>query len=167
MDEGWDVSMINCSADGRHLYAAISEDLSDRFRVDYLRGYVGFRQTWEARPLSRIIKVAIDGAGGEPIFEERYWIGHVNTSPTRSDLLTFCHEGPWNEVDNRSWGMNADSGEGCKLYQCCHRPPSRRLLELASEFEPSSRDIFEVVLTPTIHCVRPNDPGRTDRQLVT
>ena len=115
MDEGWDVSIINCSADGRHLYAAISEDLSDRFRVDYLRGYVGFRETWEARPLSRIIKVAIDGAGGEPIFEERYWIGHVNTSPTRSDLLTFCHEGPWNEVDNRIWGMNADSGEVWKI----------------------------------------------------
>ena len=115
MDEGWDVSMINCSADGRHLYASISEDLSDRFRVDYLRGYIGFRQTWEARPLSRIIKVAIDGAGGEPIFEERYWIGHVNTSPTRSDLLTFCHEGPWNEVDNRIWGMNADSGEVWKI----------------------------------------------------
>ena len=115
MDEGWDVSIINCSADGRHLYAAISEDLSDRFRVDYLRGYIGFRQTWEARPLSRIIKVAIDGAGGEPIFEERYWIGHVNTSPTRSDLLTFCHEGPWNEVDNRIWGMNADSGEVWKI----------------------------------------------------
>ena len=115
MDEGWDVSMINCSADGRHLYASISEDLSDRFRVDYLRGYIGFRETWEARPLSRIIKVAIDGAGGEPIFEERYWIGHVNTSPTRSDLLTFCHEGPWNEVDNRIWGMNADSGEVWKI----------------------------------------------------
>ena len=115
MDEGWDVSMINCSADGRHLYASISEDLSDRFRVDYLRGYIGFRQTWEARPLSRIIKVAIDGAGGEPIFEERYWIGHVNTSPTRSDLLSFCHEGPWNEVDNRIWGMNADSGEVWKI----------------------------------------------------
>ena len=115
MDEGWDVSMINCSADGRHLYASISEDLSDRFRVDYLRGYIGFRQTWEAGPLSRIIKVAIDGAGGEPIFEERYWIGHVNTSPTRSDLLSFCHEGPWNEVDNRIWGMNADSGEVWKI----------------------------------------------------
>ena len=115
MDEGWDMSMINCSADGRHLYASISEDLSDRFRVDYLRGYIGFRETWEARPLSRIIKVAIDGAGGEPIFEERYWIGHVNTSPTRSDLLTFCHEGPWNEVDNRIWGMNADSGEVWKI----------------------------------------------------
>jgi len=48
MEEGWDVSMINCSADGAHVYASISEDLSDQFRVDYLRGYVGFRETWAA-----------------------------------------------------------------------------------------------------------------------
>lgn len=115
MAEGWDVSMINCSADGCHLYASISEDMSDRFRVDYLRGYVGFRETWEAKPLSQIIKVAVDGSGGGAIFEERYWVGHVNTSPTQNDLLTFCHEGPWNLVDNRIWGMNVASGEVWKI----------------------------------------------------
>ena len=115
MDEGWDVSMINCSADGHYLYASISEDLSNRFRVDYLRGYVGFRETWEAKPLSQIIKVAIDGSYSGPIFEEHYWIGHVNTSPTQNDLLTFCHEGPWDSVDNRIWGMNVASGEVWKI----------------------------------------------------
>ena len=107
--------MINCSAGDPHLYASISEDVSDRFRVDYLRGYVGLYETWETRPLSRIVEVAIDGTGGELIFEEPYWIGQVNTSSTRSDLLTFCHEGPWNEVDNRIWGMNTDSGEVWKI----------------------------------------------------
>ena len=30
-------------------------------------------------------------------------------------MLTFCHEGPWNEVDNRIWGMNTDSGEVWKI----------------------------------------------------
>lgn len=115
LPEGWDVSMINGAADGRHLYASISEDLSDRFRVDYLRGYVGFRETWEAKPLSRIVKVAVDGSGGEVVFEERYWIGHVNTSPKRSDLLTFCHEGPWDLVDNRIWGMDTSTGEVWKI----------------------------------------------------
>ena len=62
MDEGWDVSMINCSADGAHVYASISEDMSGRFRVDLLRAYVGFRETWEAMPLSRIVRAATDRA---------------------------------------------------------------------------------------------------------
>lgn len=115
MEDGWDVSMINCSADGRHVYASVSEDMSSRFRVDYLRGYVGFRETWAARPLSQILRIAADGSGGQTLFEESYWIGHVNTSPTRNELLTFCHEGPWNEVDNRIWGMNVETGEVWKI----------------------------------------------------
>jgi oligogalacturonide lyase len=115
MDEGWDVSMINCAADGAHVYASISEDLSDRFRVDYLRGYVGFRETWEAMPASRVLRVAVDGSAdgattSDTIHEETYWVGHVNTSPTDPDLLTFCHEGPWDSVDQRIWGLRASTG---------------------------------------------------------
>ena len=55
LEEGWDISMINCAADGTHVYASSSEDMSDKFRVDYLRGYVGFRETWAAMPLSKIV----------------------------------------------------------------------------------------------------------------
>ncbi|HAA73693.1 TPA: oligogalacturonide lyase [Candidatus Latescibacteria bacterium] len=117
MDEGWDVSMINCSSDGAHVYASISEDLSDRIRVDYLRGYVGFAETWEAKPLSRIIRAATDGSGGEAVYEEKYWIGHVNTSPTIPHILTFCHEGPWDKVDNRIWGFDAEKGKAWKIRE--------------------------------------------------
>jgi oligogalacturonide lyase len=120
MEEGWNVSMINCSADGSTVYASISEDMSERFRVDYLRGYVGFEETWAAKPLSRVIRVATDGSGGDTVFEEQYWIGHVNTSPTASDILTFCHEGPWAKVDQRIWGLNASTGEVWKIRAPVH-----------------------------------------------
>ncbi|MEZ4556359.1 MAG: hypothetical protein R2854_07915 [Caldilineaceae bacterium] len=50
MPQGWDVSMINATADGRYVCASISEDLSDRFPVDLLRGYVGFYETWRPTP---------------------------------------------------------------------------------------------------------------------
>ena len=85
--------------------------------MDYLRGYVGFAETWEAKPRSRIIRAATDGSGGEPIYEERYWIGHVNTSPTKPNILTFCHEGPWHKVDNRIWGFDAETGKAWKIRE--------------------------------------------------
>ncbi len=115
MPNGFDVSMTNCSADGRFVYSSISEDMSDRFRVDLLRGYVGFVETWEARPLSQIIQVAVDGSGDKVVWEENYWVGHCNTSPKHPHLLSFCHEGPWNRVDNRIWGLNVDTGEAWKI----------------------------------------------------
>ena len=115
MEEGWDVSMINCSADGQSVYASISEDLSSKFRVDYLRGYVGFAETWAAKPLSRVLRVATDGSGSDVLYEENYWIGHVNTSPTANDALTFCHEGPWAKVDQRIWGLDTTTGRVWKI----------------------------------------------------
>lgn len=118
MPDGFDVSMVNCSADGCYVYSSISEDMSKHFKVDLLRGYVGFRETWAAKPLSQVVKVAVDGSGGQVVFEEKYWIGHVNTSPRYPHLLTYCHEGPWHDVDNRIWGLNADTGETWKI-----RPP--------------------------------------------
>ncbi|HUT33915.1 MAG TPA: oligogalacturonate lyase family protein [Planctomycetota bacterium] len=104
--EGFRRSMLNCTADGRFVCAGVFEDLSNRFRIDYLRGYVGFRETWASNPLSRIVQAAVDGSGAEVAWEERYWIGHVNTSPTQPHLLTFCHEGPWDKVDNRMWCLD-------------------------------------------------------------
>ncbi|HEX2951152.1 MAG TPA: oligogalacturonate lyase family protein, partial [Armatimonadota bacterium] len=102
-------TMLNCTADGRYVCLSICQDLSDEIHTDLLRGYVGFAETWAAHPLSRIVRVAVDGSGAETLWEEKSWIGHVNTSPTQANLLTFCHEGPWEKVDNRIWGFDTDT----------------------------------------------------------
>ena len=115
LDPGWCVSMSNCPADGKYVYFGVWQDLSDKIRTDLLRGYVGFKETFEAKPQSKIFQVATDTGKAKVVFEERYWIGHVNTSPTQPNLLTFCHEGPWNLVDQRIWGLDADTGKVWKL----------------------------------------------------
>jgi oligogalacturonide lyase len=108
-------NMTNVTADGRYVCALVFEDLSDRFGVDLLHGYVGFEEYWAARPLSRIVRVDTESGAAETVFEEEYWIGHTNTSPTLPNLLTFCHEGPWHRVDNRIWGLDLDSGSAWKI----------------------------------------------------
>jgi len=108
---GFDISMLNCTADGRYVCVGIWQDLSGQIETDLLRGYVGFAETWAAMPMSRILRVATDGSGSTDIvFEERYWIGHINTSPTQPNLITYCHEGPWEKVDNRIWGLDLGTG---------------------------------------------------------
>jgi oligogalacturonide lyase len=78
--------MTNAAANGEHVYFGIWEDLSCRFEVDLLRGYVGFEETWAAKPLSKIMCVATDGSGSEPIFEEHYWIRGCYALPALSGL---------------------------------------------------------------------------------
>jgi oligogalacturonide lyase len=108
--EGFATNMTSVTADGAYVVTGLYEDLSDRFPVDLLRGYVGFREYWQARPLSRIVRVHTETGEAETLLEENHWIGHVNASPTQPQLLTYCHEGPWDEVDNRVWGLESDSG---------------------------------------------------------
>ena len=118
LEPRWCVSMTNCSADGRFVYFGSWEDQSGKFEVDLLRGYVGFGETWAEKPLSRIERVELATGRHEVVFEERYWIGHVNTSPRDPDLLTFCHEGPWDKVDNRIWGLRPSTGRAWCLRPC-------------------------------------------------
>jgi oligogalacturonide lyase len=108
-------NMTNVTADGKYLCTGMYEDLSHRFKVDLLHGYVGFREYWEAMPRSRIIRVDVDNGTSEVVFEENYWIGHVNTSPGLPNILTYCHEGPWQLVDNRIWGLDMNTGKNWKI----------------------------------------------------
>jgi oligogalacturonide lyase len=46
------------------------------------------------------------------IFREHEWLGHLQFSPTDPNLIMFCHEGTWHEVD-RIWTIRTD-GSGLK-----------------------------------------------------
>ena len=105
----------NVTADGEAVMISCSEDLSDRLALDLGNGYVGFREYWEARPLSQILRVPLDGGAAQVVHEERAWIGHVNTSPLHPHLLTFCHEGPWHLVDHRIWLLDLSTGAATRI----------------------------------------------------
>ena len=103
------------TADGRYVCTALGERpaRSGPARISY--AYSSFRETFRARPLSRVVRVDVRSGEAEVLHEERAWIGHVNTSPTRPDVLTFCHEGPWDEVDQRIWGLHVHTGALWKI----------------------------------------------------
>jgi oligogalacturonide lyase len=109
------VNMTNVSADGSVVCTGVYEDLSKKFKVDLLNGYVGFEEYHAAKPLSQIVAIDTRGGPSKVVFEENYWIGHVNTSPTQAAQLSFCHEGPWNKVDCRMWGLDRGTGKVWKI----------------------------------------------------
>ena len=115
MPPGFAHTILNCTADGQYICTSLFEDPSAKMEVDLLRGYIGFEETWAERPLSQIMRIAIDGSSTDVVWEEQSWIGHVNTSPTQPHLLTYCHEGPWDKVDNRIWGLDHTTGDVWKI----------------------------------------------------
>lgn len=103
------------TADGAHVVVRCGEDLTGRFRMDLGNGYVGFQEYWQATPLSRIVRISVEDADAEVVHEEQAWVGHVNASPKHPHLLTFCHEGPWDKVDQRIWLLDLSDGTVSKL----------------------------------------------------
>ena len=49
------------------------------------------------------------------IFREHEWLGHLQFSPSDPNLIMFCHEGTWHEVD-RIWTIRADGSGLSKIH---------------------------------------------------
>jgi len=49
------------------------------------------------------------------IHQEREWLNHLQFSPTDPNLIMFCHEGPWHEVD-RLWTIRTDGTGLTKIH---------------------------------------------------
>jgi len=64
-----------------------------------------------------VLSIPTDGSEARTLYEEEAWLGHVNPSSTRPELLTYCEEGPWDRVDNRIWVLDAGSGERWPLRE--------------------------------------------------
>lgn len=116
---GYSNNIISATGDGRFVCTVHYEDLSQRFKVDLLKGYVGFEDYWAAKPRSVIVTVdTLTGAVRE-ILAKQAWIGHVNASPVVPHLATYCHEGPWQKVDNRIWGLDLRDGRTWPIRPRC------------------------------------------------
>ncbi|HSV26476.1 MAG TPA: oligogalacturonate lyase family protein, partial [Sedimentisphaerales bacterium] len=112
---GYGLGNHSVTADGSTVCVSVGQDLSDKIRMDLGNGYIGFHEYHAAKPHCMIVGVPVDGGRERVIFEDRCWLGHINTSPVLADILTFCHEGPWHKVDQRMWLLNIAAGRATKL----------------------------------------------------
>lgn len=114
--DGWAASGSSATADGKYIVSVLKEKV-DVGPVDLANGYVGFRAVFEARALHRLVRIPLDGDSYEPevLHEERNWLGHINPSPTRPNLITYCYEGPWALVGQRMWGFDLETRQRWKI----------------------------------------------------
>ena len=65
-----------------------------------------------------IVLFTIDLRTGErkDILHSTDWINHLLFSPTDPNLLMYCHEGPWQEVD-RIWTIRTDGSDNRLIHQ--------------------------------------------------
>ena len=107
----------NPTADGKHVCSIVAEPPADTGKKTISYSYSGFVHNFERKPHSLIFKVNIETGDWDVVHEDHRSMGHINTSPTQSDIMTFCHEGPWHRIDQRIWGLNIQTKEAWKIRE--------------------------------------------------
>ena len=105
------------TGDGESIVFGLTEDTSDRIKANLSAGYIGMREIFAAKPDCRIIRVDLKTGVATEVWQEYCWVGHINPSPTMGNLISFCHEGPWQLVDHRIWVLDLETGKAKKIRE--------------------------------------------------
>ena len=62
---------------------------------------------WAARLPMALYTLDVNTGALKVVYQSTDWLNHVQMSPSDSNLIMFCHEGPWHFVD-RIWTINTD-----------------------------------------------------------
>lgn len=81
------------------------------------KNYTGFTETMFGIKKSYIMIVDIDGKNAKNVYSDTHWIGHFQFSPDDSNIAMFCHEGPWNLVQQRIWILDIAAGDAIPCYR--------------------------------------------------
>ncbi|MVN22712.1 oligogalacturonate lyase family protein [Mucilaginibacter arboris] len=69
-----------------------------------------FQKIYEAHIQHTLYVINIKTKQLKQIHQENEWTNHLLFSPTDPDILSYCHEGPWEKVD-RIWNINIKTGQ--------------------------------------------------------
>ncbi len=65
--------------------------------------YCGFKETMYAIKKGWITIFDLHTGQVTDVYEDTQWLGHFQFAPDDSGVAIFCHEGPWNLVQQRIW----------------------------------------------------------------
>lgn len=121
--EGWDGRDIGVSRDADVL-SLVELELSTLPAKIGGASWDFFRQNCLARPHCRIRYVDVATGAVETVLDERCWLGHTQIRPGDSDVIMYCHEGPYDVIDARMWVVRR--GEG--IPRCLRDQPEDLIL---------------------------------------
>ena len=110
--KGYGRHIVSIGADGKYAYTSFHQIIPVYDKPATLQ------TTFDNHPHTMIMQIPLDGGESKLVFEDNNFIAHVNASPTDPNKLTFCHEGYWDMVDHRLWGLDITTGKPHKIHLC-------------------------------------------------
>ena len=79
--------------------------------------YDGFYEKFVWVKDGRVTLMDINGGNVRDVFCDTHLLGHFQFAPDDSRICMFCHEGPWNYVNQRIWILNTETGKAIPCFR--------------------------------------------------
>lgn len=103
---GYSLGATSFSFDGRYIAVAANEKVACNSVQKAHENYGGFKENFYLHKRGKIMIAKTDGTEAFTVFDDTHWVGHVQFAPDTNEYLSYCHEGPWNYVQQRIWILN-------------------------------------------------------------
>jgi oligogalacturonide lyase len=114
---GYEIASVPSIAPNQRYVAFCRNEITDE-KVHYQgANYGGFKERFYMIKDGRITVAMLDGSGWFDIFKDTHQLGHFQFSPDDPTIGTFCHEGPWNLVNQRIWLFDFISREAKPCFR--------------------------------------------------
>ncbi|NOZ21339.1 MAG: hypothetical protein GXP25_09650 [Planctomycetes bacterium] len=94
-------SPISITDDGQRLAFGLTPIIPLETETEKI--YSGFKEMFAKCRRGDIMTIGADGSDCRLATRDECWCGHVNINPKDGNVILYCHEGPWGEVDQRMW----------------------------------------------------------------
>ena len=112
--EGYSLgSALSVTASGEALAFSITTNIVLTTKTKVI--YSDMDEHFAKRPWSAVMTGHADGSGWHEIARQQKWLSHTLISPQNPNLILYCHEGRWNQVEQRLWLVNADGSNNRPL----------------------------------------------------
>jgi len=108
-------SPISISDDGLRLAFGLTPIIELETQTEKI--YSGFKEMFARCRRGDVLTLGADGSDCRLATRDECWCGHVNMNPTDSDMIMYCHEGPWDQVDQRMWIVDSHGTSRRKLRE--------------------------------------------------
>jgi len=103
---GYSVSTLSVTVSGKTLAYSIQEDIPIASKTDKI--YSDMAERFQKRPWCAVVSGQTDGTGWHEVLRLKKWISHTLVNPLNENIILYCHEGSWGDVEQRMWVV--DSG---------------------------------------------------------
>lgn len=125
--DGYNVSTLSVTVNGKALAYSIQENIPITTKTDKI--YSDMAERFQKRPWCAVVTGHTDGTSWHEVIRQKKWFSHTLVDPLNENIILYCHEGSWGDVEQRMWVVDSAGRDNHPL-----RPEEKPAVKIGHEY---------------------------------